>query len=52
VDRAVGGGLAQGVADPGDQLVVERVALVRAVEHDVADGAVGLGQDDWHLRAA
>ena len=34
--------------DPEDQLVVERVALLGAVEDEVADGAVVFGQDEAH----
>ena len=51
-DDAVHGGVvgrgAQRLADGGDQLAVEGVALLRAVEHDVADGAVLLGDHEGH----
>ena len=46
----VGGGGAQRLADGGDQLAVEGVALVGAVEHDVADRAVRLGDHEGHWR--
>ena len=46
VRGGVGGGGAERIADRGDQLAVEGVALLRAVEHDVADRAVLLGDDE------
>ena len=50
VGGGVGGGGAQRIADLGDELAVEGVALVGAVEHDVADRAVLLGDDEGHCR--
>ena len=43
-----GGGLEAPRASAEHQLVVERVALLGAVEDDVADGAAVLGRDDAH----
>ena len=43
------GGRAQRLAEPDDELGVERVALLRAVEDDVADRAAVLLQDDAHV---
>ncbi len=48
VHVAVGGGLAQRLAERAQQLLVHRVALLRAVEDDVADRAAVLGYDDAH----
>ena len=50
VHRRVGGGLAQRVAERQQQLLVHRVALLGAVQDDVADGAAVLGDDDAHRR--
>ncbi len=41
-------GLAQRVTERQQQLLVHRVALLRAVQHDVADRPEVLGQDDAH----
>ena len=46
VHRRVVGGGAQRLARGEHQLVVERVALLGAVEDDVADGAAILCQDE------
>ena len=50
VDAVVVGRGVQRVTQPEHQLVVERVALLGAVEDDVADRAAVLGLDDWHGR--
>ncbi len=39
---------AQRIAERDEQLLVHRVALLRPVQHDVADGAAVLGDDDAH----
>jgi hypothetical protein len=46
--RRIGGGLAQRFAGGDHQLPVEGIALLRPVEHDVADGAVVFGQNEGH----
>ena len=48
VRGGVGGRGAERIADRRDEVAVEGVALVGAVEHDMADGAVLLGDDEWH----
>ena len=45
---AVGGGRGGGLADREDQLVVERVALLGAVEDEVADRAAVFGLHEAH----
>ena len=49
-DGGVGGGGAQRLADGEHELAVEGVALLGAVEHDVADRAVLFGDDEGHCR--
>ena len=48
VDRRLGGGLAQRLAERKQQLLAHRVALLRAVQHHVPDRAAVLGEDDAH----
>jgi hypothetical protein len=48
VNRRLRGGLAQRRAEREQQLLVHRVALLRAVEDHVPDVAVVLGEDDAH----
>ena len=45
----VGGGGLDRAAELGDRLAVERVALLRAVEDEVADRSAVLGRDQWHV---
>ena len=49
--RRFGGRLAQRLAGRDHQLAVERVALLRPVQHDVADGSVVFGQHEGHASA-
>ena len=48
VHLAVVGGVAQSVCERPQQLLVHRVALLRAVQDDVADRAAVFGDDDAH----
>ncbi len=48
MDGGSGGGIAQGLAQLAQQLLVHRVALLGPVQHDVADMSAILGDDHAH----